>query len=86
LLIRLPDWVDTGTLQLTVGGESQPAVVEGGYVKIAGRGHTTDGTLRFLVPRKVQEETVDGLRYTTTWAAYQIVEILPWGSVSPLPF
>ncbi len=86
LLIRLPGWVDPDTLELVVAGRRQPVVVEGGYIRITGLGPGGEGVLRFLVPCKVEKETVDGTEYTTTWLGNQIIEILPRGLVSPLPF
>jgi glutamine cyclotransferase len=40
----------------------------------------------FPVACRRERETVDGVVYTTLWAGDQILEILPRGPVSPLPF
>jgi len=86
LLIRIPGWVAADTLQLTVDGQSRAVVVEEGYARISGLKAGSQGALRMAVPCKVETETVDGTKYTTTWVGNQLIGVLPRGTVSPLPF
>ena len=44
------------------------------------------GAVTFPLPVKIERETVDGVEYTTTWVGNQLIQILPRGTVSPLPF
>ena len=82
LRVRIPEWVDRSTLHLTVDGENREPVVQNGYLETSGK----TGLLTFDIPCKVEMETVDGTEYTTTWIGNQVVDILPRGSVSPIPF
>ena len=85
--IRIPTWVDRSTMQLarTVGAATAEQAT-GSYVDIDGLQAGESGALTFLLPVKIERETVDGLEYTTTWIGNQLIQILPRGTVSPLPF
>ena len=86
LRIRVPDWVDVATLQLTVEKKAAEVIIRNGYVEISDLAPESQGSLQFPIPCKVEEEIVDGTKYTTTWIGNQLVEIHPPGTVSPLPF
>ena len=85
--IRIPTWVDRSTMQLarTVGAATAEQAT-GSYVDIDGLQAGESGALTFLLPVKIERETVDGMEYTTTWIGNQLIQILPRGTVSPLPF
>lgn len=84
--IRLPKWVDRNSLVLTVQRNEQFVNCEGSFLKVTGLEPGIQGELVFDVPCKIEKETVDGTEYTTTWVGNQVVEILPRGDISPLPF
>ena len=84
--VRVPQWVDGSTLRLSVGGEQRRAAVEGGYLTVGQLAAGQEAEVTFDVPVRLEQETVDGVRYTTTWAGNQILDIRPRGTVSPLPF
>ena len=60
--------------------------VAGGYAELGEMAAGDAGELTFEVPCRVEQETVDGEKYTTTWVGEQIVDIRPRGTVSGLPF
>lgn len=60
--------------------------ISGGYLRIDDLEPGAQGQVTFDVPVRVEKERVDGTDYTTTWVGSQIMEILPRGEVSPLPF
>jgi len=84
--LRVPEWVDAGTLRVAVAGEARKVTVRGGYVGLGAMAAGQEAEIAFTVPWSLQRETVDGTGYTTTWAGNQIVDIRPRGTVSPLPF
>jgi hypothetical protein len=86
LWIRVPEWVDRTKIQLNVDGAPASGTTEAGYFKIKGLRVGAKGTLSFDVPEQSRTETVDGIQYQTKWLGNQIVEILPRGEVSPLPY
>ncbi len=86
LQIRIPVWVDSKKVKITVNGASRDLVEKNGYAEIAGLKAKDQGELVFPVPFKKEKETVDGTEYTTTWAGGQIIKIEPRGTISPLPF
>jgi hypothetical protein len=86
LLVRVPDWVDPNTLRVTVQGQHVPVDFSRGYVTIAHGAVGREGSLQFALPCRIERESVDGTVYTTTWVGNQVVEILPRGTESPLPF
>jgi hypothetical protein len=86
LLVRIPTWVDVKSLQLVVDGKRKETNNEGGYLDIGHLESGTKGQIRFDVPVRVEKETVDGTEYTVTWAGSQVIEILPRGKISPIPF
>jgi DUF1680 family protein len=86
LLVRIPEWVDRKTLYLSVKGKTQVVSWSNGYMKISRLRPGSKATVTFEVPHKQETEIVDGIKYQTKWVGNQIVEILPRGKVSPLPF
>ncbi|HIJ64545.1 MAG TPA: hypothetical protein HPP77_01235 [Candidatus Hydrogenedentes bacterium] len=84
--VRIPEWVDPDTLELSVRNRSRKARIKSGHVKITGLRPGDGAVLAFDVPCKVERETVDGTTYTTTWIGNQIIDIRPRGNESPLPF
>lgn len=86
VLVRVPGWVDASAMRLTVEGKPRPATVADGYVRIEMGRSGAEALLEFPLPCKVQQEMVDGTQYTSTWLGSQVIEILPRGTVSPLPF
>lgn len=86
VFVRVPSWVDTGALRVDIDGKTQNCPIENGYVKIESGKARTTAVVEFPLACKVQEEVVDGTRYTTCWVGGQLIEILPRGTVSPLPF
>jgi hypothetical protein len=86
LLIRVPSWVERETIRVTVDEQPRSPQFENQYLKIADLRAGVQGEIVFDVPVRVEKETVDGVEYTTTWLGSQIVEILPRGTVSPLPY
>lgn len=86
LRVRMPEWTDRPTLRAVVRGEPFAVSVRSGYADLGALAAGDEAELRFDVPCKVERETVDGARYTTTWIGDQIVDVRPRGTVSPLPF
>ncbi len=86
LRIRVPEWVDEDTVEVTANGAPCAAVINGGYLLLDGVGPGDRAVVRFHVPCRIERETVDGTEYTTTWVGNQMVDIRPRGTVSPLPF
>jgi len=86
LLVRIPGWVDRKTLKLSVKGRPQLFSWSNGYMKVTDVHPGWKATLTFAVPHKQETEIVDGIKYQTKWVGNQIIEILPRGRVSPLPF
>ncbi|MDX9976102.1 MAG: LamG-like jellyroll fold domain-containing protein [FCB group bacterium] len=86
LAIRIPQWVNTETVRITVEGESTPLKLEKGYAILDAIPAGKQGELTFDVPCKREKETVDGIAYTTLWVGNQLVDIKPRGTESPLPF
>ena len=60
--------------------------IEDGYLAITALERGQIATITFGVPSKKETEIVDGVKYETKWIGNQIIEILPRGKVSPLPF
>jgi len=56
------------------------------YARVVASRAGPTALVQFAVPCRIQQETIDGTCYTTTWIGDQVIEILPRGSVSPLPF
>lgn len=86
LFVRIPVWIDLKTVKLMVNGNAQKVTVKDGYVEITGLKAKDQGELSFPVPCKKEKETVDGVEYTTTWVGTQVIDIQPYGPISPLPF
>lgn len=86
LMIRIPPWVDAKSLRLMVNRETRAVQQKSGYLLIDGLQPGAQGVMTFDIPYKVEKETVDGTEYTTTWAGNQLLNILPRGTESPLPF
>jgi len=86
LFIRIPVWTDPKALKITVNGNTRDVVETNGYTEISNLHAKDQGEIIFPIPFKKEKETVDGTEYTTTWAGGQIIEIEPYGTISPLPF
>ena len=86
LRVALPGWLRSETLHANVNGSERDVSVHDGYIELGALQRDETGTLAFDIPCREETETVDGTEYTTTWAGSQIIEILPRGEVSPLPF
>ncbi len=86
LLIRMPMWVNNKSIKLSINGKDRQPVIEHGYLKVAGLATGDKGSVIFDIPCKIEEETVDGSVYKTTWIGNQIIDITPRGELSPLPF
>ena len=86
VLVRIPSWVDARTLRVEVDGKDQPCPVVNRYARVVASRAGATALVQFAVPCRIQQETIDGTCYTTTWIGDQVIEILPRGSVSPLPF
>ncbi|MBD3175108.1 MAG: hypothetical protein GF320_08000 [Armatimonadia bacterium] len=84
--VRLPSWMDPASLVVRLDGQEIGSHVEAGYLKLPSLGPGTEATVSFPVHAKRERETVDGTEYTTIWAGSQVLEVLPRGPVSPLPF
>ncbi len=86
LRMALPGWIDEKKVRATVNGELQNASVKSGYVELGTLEPGEAGSITFDIPCREEKETVDGIEYKTLWVGSQIVEILPRGEVSLLPF
>ena len=86
LKVRIPEWADPSSVGLTVQGKAQVPGVSEGFARVPRLGAGQYGSLTFPVPCRRGKETVDGAEYETTWVGNQILQILPRGTVSPLPF
>jgi hypothetical protein len=86
LKIRIPPWVNQGSVRLTIRREPATPRREGAYLVVHGLRAGDQGELQFDVPCRMEREIVDDTEYTTKWVGNQIVEIAPRGKVSPLPF
>jgi hypothetical protein len=84
--IAIPGWMDVASMQAALNGKSLETRVLSGYVELGPLNPADTGTLLFDLPCRREKETIDGVEYTTTWVGSQIVEILPRGETSPLPF
>lgn len=86
LRVALPPWVAPETLEATINKKTLALEINAGYILFGALNPEDTGTLRFAVPCRREKEQVDGTQYTTTWIGSQIIDILPHGEVSPLPF
>jgi len=86
VFVRIPPWVDRQTVRLYTNAEKQDVEIENGYLRITALKRGQSATITFGVPAKKETEIVDGVNYETRWIGNQIIEILPRGKVSPLPF
>ena len=87
LSVRIPDWIDRGTLRLEVQGRSVTnAKIEDGYLQVGTLSPGNVGTIWFQIPQTLTRETVDKQTYTVTWWGNQVTDILPRGQSSPIPF
>lgn len=86
LCVRIPSGVDVDALSLRVNGAAAPVAVRDGYLLLPRLPGGAQAEVMFPVACRREGETVDGVVYTTLWAGDQILEILPRGPVSPLPF
>lgn len=86
ILVRIPGWIDARTLHVVVDGKDQSPTLAAGYLTVGPFAPRTEATITFDVPCRIEQQLVDGVRYTTTWVGNQVIEILPRGTVSPLPF
>jgi hypothetical protein len=66
-------------------GKAGASPVVDGYARIVAGRADVNVQVQFATSCKIQQEVVDGTCYTTTWVGGQVIEILPRGSVSPLP-
>jgi hypothetical protein len=86
LQVRIPKWVDAKTVQIVLGENPVPVILQESYVRVGKVAAGQQGRITFDVPCKREKETVDGTEYTTTWIGNQIIGIQPRGTESPLPF
>ena len=86
LRMALPGWAEVERVRATVNGTLRGASVKSGYVELGTLEPGDAGSITFDIPCKEEKETVDSIEYKTLWVGSQIVEILPRGEVSPLPF
>jgi len=84
LRIRKPGWAGQATMRR--GDVDLSIEADGRYWVVDGVDAGARGTLTFDIPVRREKEVVDTIEYTTTWIGDQIIEILPRGTVSPLPF
>jgi len=86
LFVRIPDWVDIGSIVLLINGKKESIVIEDGYMKIKKCNQGDNCSIMFDIPCKIEQEIVDGEVYRTTWVGNQVINIEPRGILSPLPF
>lgn len=86
LRVAIPTWLARESVQAFINGESQEIAFVSGYLKLGALRAGDEGVLRFDVTCREEKETIDGVEYGTTWVGSQIVEIVPRGEVSGLPF
>ena len=86
LRIRVPGWLDKETISLRVNRKGGRVQIEDHYLDLGPLEPSDEVEISFAVPCKMEREVVDGTTYTTTWVGNQVIEILPRGTVSPLPF
>jgi hypothetical protein len=86
LYVRVPEWVDTKTLRVEIQGTTvkNPAIRDG-YLHVTSKKGSI-GTVWFDVPRRVEREKLEDGVYTVTWWGNQVIDIVPRGEVSPIPF
>ena len=84
--IAIPGWLDMSSLHAVLNGKAIETSGQSGFIGLGPLNSGDTGVLTFDLPCKREKETVDGVEYTTTWIGSQIIEILPRGEVSPLPF
>jgi len=84
--IAAPGWLDAASVHAMLNGKPFETRAQSGYIELGALNSGDTGILNFDLPCKREKETVDGVEYTTTWIGSQIIEILPRGEVSPLPF
>ncbi len=86
LSIRFPEWVRRLSVRVRVGEFDKLATWVGDTLVVACLTPGVRAQIEFDVACKAEREIVDGTEYSTTWVGSQVVEILPRGAVSPLPF
>ncbi len=86
LFVRIPDWVKSSSIVLLINGEKESFVIEDGYLKIQNSKPGSSCSIMFDIPCSIEQETVDGVVYVTTWIGNQVIDIKPRGIISPLPF
>ena len=87
LSVRIPDWIDRDTFRMEVQGRTvADPKFEDGYLQVGTLPPGNVGTIWFDIPQSVTQETVDRQIYTATWWGNQVIEILPPGKCSPIPF
>jgi len=81
--IRVPGWVPVGSISLTVDGESIPAEVDDGFVRVQEDLLPGEIALTYALPRRKTVETTDGTDWEFTWRGDEITAISPNASVLP---
>lgn len=84
--IAVPGWLEVDSVHALLNGKTLETHAQAGYINLSPLNSGDTGNVSFDLPCKREKETVDGVEYTTTWVGSQIIEILPRGEVSPLPF
>jgi hypothetical protein len=86
LRVYLPPWADPKSVRVMRGTSPGEFSIVNHFIEISSANSGETLSVAFDLPCKVEKETVDGVEYTTTWVGSQVIEILPRGEVSPLPF
>jgi hypothetical protein len=88
LRIRIPSWVDIKTVEVEIEGQKVKDIVKisCGYLECPGSVAGRTIICNFNLKVRTEKEIVEGEEYTATWCGDQIIQILPRGKVSPMPF
>lgn len=84
LLIRIPGWVPTDSLQITANGQRIGAALEKGFITIAATGAPLDVEVHYVLPEYAttevwQDKSATGEIVTFEWRGDEIVGATPGG-------
>jgi len=77
VMVRIPSWVDRGTIAVDLNGKHADATTVGRYLIVNGLAPKDTVTLTFPVRTEVDKYTIAGTRYTITFRGSTVVDISP---------
>jgi len=82
--VRVPSWVPSHELQLTVNGVRETVMRVGSFILISASAEVQDISVHFPLPKSRTTETMNGQSYTIDWCGDQITAMSPAARYWPM--